>query len=531
MLRLYNTLTRQKDEIVPLNQGKVSMYTCGPTVYRYAHIGNMRSYMMADWIRRTLLHEGNEVTHIKNITDVGHMRQDMVERGEDKMIAAALSEGKTLDEIAMFYTNAFLEDELKLNILPAQVFPRATDHVTEMIEVTEKLVEQGYGYAVEGNVYFDVSKYPNYGRLSGNQLDSLLQGVRVEVDPLKRNQTDFALWKAAEPGRMVKWPSPWGDGFPGWHIECSAMSTRYLGPQQDLHTGGVDNIFPHHEDELAQSEGAFEGQYVRYWVHGQHLLADGLKMAKSTGNSYTISELEERGFEALAFRYLCATAHYRTRLNFTFTALRGAQHALAHLRTSIRQWARSATELSPEAMEAIAAPVRERFWSNVYADLNVPAALAELWKVTGSSLPSAVKLQLITEFDTILGLGLAEVAKEPVVATSERAATGGSARRQARGRCLYGSGYASRPGERSRLCLNGSGDRDAGAASRPGPDSRQACGHHLFLRGYPLTATENGHLQVLYQYPGPQLQGRRSPLRGKHPEALLRPPDGDHRSR
>ncbi len=414
MLRLYNTLTRQKDEIVPLNQGKVSMYTCGPTVYRYAHIGNMRSYMMADWIRRTLLHEGNEVTHIKNITDVGHMRQDMVERGEDKMIAAALSEGKTLDEIAMFYTNAFLEDELKLNILPAQVFPRATDHVTEMIEVTERLVEQGYGYAVEGNVYFDVSKYPNYGRLSGNQLDSLLQGVRVEVDPLKRNQTDFALWKAAEPGRMVKWPSPWGDGFPGWHIECTAMSTRYLGPQQDLHTGGVDNIFPHHEDELAQSEGASEGQYVRYWVHGQHLLADGLKMAKSTGNSYTISELEERGFEALAFRYLCATAHYRTRLNFTFTALRGAQHALAHLRTSIRQWARSATELSPEAMEAMAAPVRERFWNNVYADLNVPAALAELWKVTGSSLPSAVKLQLITEFDTILGLGLAEVAKEPV---------------------------------------------------------------------------------------------------------------------
>lgn len=414
MLRLYNTLTRQKDEYTPSSSGVVRMYTCGPTVYRYAHIGNMRSYLMADWIRRALLTSGQPVDHVKNITDVGHMRQDMVERGEDKMIAAALAEGKTLDEIAAFYTEAFLADEEKLNILPAHIFPRATQHIDEMIDVTKRLVERGYAYEVEGNVYFDVSKYPNYGRLSGNQLENLLKGVRVEVDPLKKNQTDFALWKAAEPGRMVKWASPWGEGFPGWHIECSAMSTRYLGTHLDIHTGGVDNIFPHHEDELAQSEGAFEGPFVRYWVHGQHLLADGLKMAKSTGNSYTISELEERGFEAPAFRYLCLTAHYRSRLNFTFKALRAAQHGLARLRTLVRQWAREQKELPGETIESLAKPWEERFWASVDDDLNMPEALGEVWKMANSTLPEAVKQELIKDFDNILGLGLGMVAEESI---------------------------------------------------------------------------------------------------------------------
>ncbi len=410
-MRFYNTRTRSKVEFQSIEPGVARMYTCGPTVYRYAHIGNMRTYIMADSLRRLLQRHGYRVEHIKNITDVGHMRQDMVERGEDKMIAAALAAGKTLDEIADFYTQAFLQDEAKLNILPAMLFPKATDHVTEMIEVTERLLERGYAYEVEGNVYFDVARYPDYGQLSGNQLENLLQGVRVEVDPLKRNQTDFALWKAAEPGRMVKWTSPWGEGFPGWHIECTAMSTRYLGPQLDIHTGGVDNIFPHHEDELAQSEGAFGVQFVQYWLHGQHLLADGLKMAKSTGNSYTLTELEERGFEPLAFRYLCLTAHYRSRLNFTFQALRAAQRGLARLRTHVMSWATEGTEVTPTALEQAGGPRRERFWSRVEDDLNMPEALGEVWKLAESGLPVAVKLALLREFDEVLGLNLAVAAE------------------------------------------------------------------------------------------------------------------------
>ncbi|HUX88490.1 MAG TPA: cysteine--tRNA ligase, partial [Chloroflexota bacterium] len=255
MLRLYNTLSHQIEDVVPLRPGTVGMYTCGPTVYRYVHIGNLRSYLMADWIRRTLNHHGLDVRQIKNITDVGHMRQDMLDRGEDKMIAAALAEGKTPAEIAAFYTKAFHEDETALNILPANVFPKATDHVPQMVAMIERLIQRGFAYRADGNVYFDVRAFPAYGSLSANRLAELQGGERAEADPLKRNQADFALWKAAEPGRMVKWPSPWGDGFPGWHIECSAMSTHYLGPQIDLHTGGVDNIFPHHEDEIAQSEG------------------------------------------------------------------------------------------------------------------------------------------------------------------------------------------------------------------------------------------------------------------------------------
>ena len=412
MLRLQNTMTHSKEEFTPPADGIVRMYTCGPTVYRYAHIGNMRTYIMADGIRRRLLSLGFDVQHVKNITDVGHMRQDMVERGEDKMIAAALAEGKSLEQIADFYTKQFMEDEAKLHILPAKVFPRATQHVAEMIDVSEKLLANGYAYVVEGNVYFDVSKYPEYGKLSHNQLEGLMQGVRVEVDPLKRNQTDFALWKAAEPGRMVKWASPWGEGFPGWHIECSAMSTKYLGTHLDIHTGGVDNIFPHHEDELAQTEGAFGGPFVRYWVHGQHLLADSLKMAKSTGNSYTISELEERGFEAMAFRYLCLTAHYRARLNFTFRALRGAQHALAHLRTLIRQWSREQEPMSAEALENATEPWESLFWSRVDDDLNMPQAIGTIWTMAGSNIPATAKLALIEEFDAVLGLDLAAVARE-----------------------------------------------------------------------------------------------------------------------
>ena len=402
-LRLHNTLTRRLEPVVPVTPGYIGMYTCGPTVYRYVHIGNLRSYLLADWLRRTLVGLGMRVTQVKNVTDVGHMRQDMVERGEDKMIAAALAEGKSPAEIAAFYTEAWLEDEAALNILPATVTPRATEHIPDMIALVQRLLAPGHAYLAGGNVYFDVASYPRYGRLSGNQLNALLEGVRGEVDPSKRQPADFTLWKAAEPGRMVKWDSPWGPGFPGWHIECSAMSMRYLGESFDLHTGGVDNIFPHHEDEIAQSEAATRRPFVRHWVHGQHLLADGLKMAKSTDNAYTLADLRARGFDPLAFRYLCLLTHYRSRLNFTFASLRAAASALERLRGRLRDW----HSLPAQSLSGTALDWDGRFTSALLVDLNLPAAVGVLWSMLRQGdLPPAQARDLILRWDKTLGLGL-----------------------------------------------------------------------------------------------------------------------------
>jgi cysteinyl-tRNA synthetase len=458
-LRLFNTLTRRVEEFVPLAPGRVTMYTCGPTVYRYAHIGNLRSYLMADWLRRYLEAQGYRVRHVKNITDVGHMRQDLLERGEDKVLAAALAEGKTPREIADHYTAAFLEDERKLNILPAHEFPRASECVGDMIELTRVLLEKGYAYEVEGNVYFDVSRFPEYGKLSGQRGSGLEEGVRVEVDPLKRDQRDFALWKAAEPGRTLKWPSPWGEGFPGWHIECSAMAARYLGREIDIHTGGVDNIFPHHEDEIAQSEAAFGHRHVRYWVHGQHLLVDGLKMAKSTGNVYTIADLEKRGVEPLAFRYLCATAGYRTRLNFTQASMRAAQIGLRRLRTALQGDVGRTTRKA----EAEGERYRERFWAAAADDLNIPAALAVAWRVARSSLPGAVKRELLMDFDRLLGLDLAAPeVRPPVPAEVEALVAERAALRRQRE-------YARADELRARLAAQGYELRDTRAGTEAWP--------------------------------------------------------------
>ena len=415
VLKVYNTLSRSLDEVESVERGVVRMYTCGPTVYRDAHIGNLRSYLMADWIRRILTAQGMDVVHIKNITDVGHMRQEMLERGEDKIIAAAIEEGKSPAEIAQFYTDRFLKDEKKLRIRPAHEFPKATDHISEMIEIVEKLVEKGYAYESEGNVYFEVSKFPGYGQLSGNIHEAeLLEAVRVDADPLKRDPRDFTLWKAAEPGRMVKWDSPWGEGFPGWHIECSAMSIKYLGTRFDVHTGGVDNIFPHHEGEIAQSEG-FTGQsVVTSWVHGQHLLADGVKMAKSTGNSFIMSDIEAQGIDPMAFRYLCMTARFNTRLNFTFTSLRAAQRGLQRLKNRIWRWMIE-VEKAPDAAQSDGAAVEEwiaRFFETVNANLDLPGALALTWELARSDLPAKAKLDLIETFDEVLGLDLMSVGDE-----------------------------------------------------------------------------------------------------------------------
>ena len=417
MLKIYNTLSKDFDEVTPIEVGVVKMYTCGPTVYRDAHIGNLRSYLMADWIRRVLVSQGLDVVHIKNITDVGHMRQEMLERGEDKIIAAALEEGKTPAEIAQFYTDRFQADELKLRIQPAHEFPKATDHITEMIEIVERLIDRGYAYEVDGNVYFEVSKFPSYGQLSGNiHEEELLEAVRVDADPLKRDPRDFTLWKAAEPGRMVKWPSPWGDGFPGWHIECSAMSIKYLGQTFDIHTGGVDNIFPHHEGEIAQSEGFTGEPVVNSWIHGQHLLADGVKMAKSAGNSFILSDIEAQGIDPMAFRYLCMTARYKTRLNFTFTSLRAAQRGLQRLKNRVWQWMIEAEESAMTGDSSVNGAAvedwRSRFFETVNSNLDMPGALALTWELAGSDLPAQTKLVIIEDFDVVLGLGLLEVGDE-----------------------------------------------------------------------------------------------------------------------
>ena len=403
-LRLYNTLTRTKQVFQPIEPGRVKLYTCGPTVYRFVHIGNLRSFMLADWLRRTLLHFGCDVKHVKNITDVGHMRQELLDRGEDKLIAAARQAGKSPLEIATFYTQAFLEDEAKVNILPAHVFPRATDHVPEMIDLTQRLIANRLAYEVAGTIYFDVSAFPNYGRLSHNAVSNLIGGVRGEVATDKQAVEDFALWKAAEPGREMKWASPWGAGFPGWHIECSAMAFKHLGEQLDIHTGGVDLVFPHHEDEIAQSEGATGRAFVNYWVHGQHLLVDGLKMAKSTRNDYRLVDLLARGYEPLALRYLYATAHYRTRLNFTFDALCGAQHALGRLRERLLELDRAGGERQAWAE----AEHRHAFDAALADDVNVPVALAALWTMLKSDLAAASQLHLALAFDEVLGLGLRE---------------------------------------------------------------------------------------------------------------------------
>ena len=406
MLRLYNTFGKKVEEITTLEPGVVRMYTCGPTVYRYAHIGNLRTYLMADWIRRVLECRGYRVTHVKNITDVGHMRQEMLETGGDKVVLAALAEGKTPREIAEFYSQIFHRDEAKLNILPAHHFPWATEHIQEMLAVIVSLLGKGYAYQAGDNVYFDVSKFPAYGKLSGNVQEELLEGVRAEVDPLKRDPKDFTLWKAAEPGREMKWGSPWGDGFPGWHIECSAMSRKYLGEQLDIHTGGVDNIFPHHEDEIAQSEAAFDRPFVRHWVHGQHLLADGVKMAKSAGNEFILADLEERGFDPLAFRYLCLTIRYRHRMNFTFSSLRASERALTGLRDRVWEWRNLPPLVNPAEEGEM---WRGRFHEALDNDIDLPRALGHTWDMVRSELPGQDKLALLLEFDCLLGLSLDNV--------------------------------------------------------------------------------------------------------------------------
>jgi cysteinyl-tRNA synthetase len=416
-VRLYNSLTRKVEPVEPITPGRVTVYTCGSTVYRYAHIGNLRTYLFGDLLRRVLQYLGYEVYYAKNITDVGHMRAT----GEDPILTAAEVEGKTPRQIAEFYTDAWLEDEALLNMPPADVMPRATDHIPEMIEITRELLERGLAYEVEGNVYYDVSEFPGYGQLSGQRLDQMKAGHRVDVETDKRDPEDFALWKAAEPGRVMKWPSPWGDGFPGWHIECSAMSMKYLGERFDIHTGGIDLKFPHHEGEIAQSEGVTGHRVVSIWMHGEFLTLADAKMAKSAGNVIRVAELPEKGFEPLVFRYLALTAHYRSKLDFTEEAMHAAASGLRRLRRAVSEGAseEADVDLHVEPM----AVYRARFVGAISEDLGLPAALAIAQTVASADdLEPPQKRALLLDFDRVLGLSLDIPPDEPITELPEGAA-------------------------------------------------------------------------------------------------------------
>ena len=400
MLRIYNTLTRQKEDFTPIHEGKAYMYSCGPTVYNYAHIGNLRTYIFMDLFRRTLRYDGYKLKGVMNITDVGHLLSDG-DTGEDKMQKASREQKKSPWEIAAYYTDVFFTDLKKLNIGKPEIIAKATDHIQEMIDYVQKLVEKGYGYEIDDGIYFDIGKFPGYGKLSRLNLEEQQAGARVEVNSQKRHPADFALWKKAEPEHIMQWPSPWGMGYPGWHIECSAMSLKYLGMPFDIHTGGVDHIPVHHENEIAQNEALTGKKSVNYWVHGEFMLVNNGKMSKSLGNTYRISDLEERGYKALDFRYFCLNTHYRKKLNFTFEGLDAAKAAYARLLAQV--YKHKTAKASGDT--ALAEKYLEQFRQAIDDDLNVPLALGILWTMMKET-PAKELYTAALEFDKVLGLDL-----------------------------------------------------------------------------------------------------------------------------
>ena len=407
-MKLYNTLSRSKEEFIPIKPGKAGMYSCGPTVYNYAHIGNMRTYVFMDVLRRTLEAYGYKVKSVMNITDVGHLTSD-ADEGEDKMARAAQEQKKTPWEIAQYYTDVFFKDLQALNIKRPNLTPKATEHIKEMLDFVQALAARGYGYETDDGIYFDISKFPDYGKLSGNDLEAQLAGARVEVNQQKRHPADFALWKKAPKEHIMQWESPWGMGYPGWHIECSAMSRKYLGDTFDLHTGGVDHIPVHHENEIAQSEALLGHPAVHYWMHGEFMMVDGGKMSKSLGNTYTISDLISRGYSPLAFRYLCLNAHYRSKLNFTWEAMSGAQ--VSYIRLLEGAYRHKNAPSSPQAA-LLAQDAWEQFLEAAGDDLNIPKALGVAWTLIRSNIQSADIYDALLKMDGILGLNLAQYEPE-----------------------------------------------------------------------------------------------------------------------
>ncbi len=420
-MRLYNTLTKSIDAFIPIESGKVRLYACGPTVYDYAHIGNFRTYVFTDILVRALRYFGYQVKFVTNITDVGHLTSDS-DTGEDKLEKGARREGKTAWDVATFYTEEFLKDSKKLNLLPPDVRPKPTEHIPEQIAMVQTILDKGFAYQIDDGIYFDTSKISRYGALTGQSFDEMKEGARVEPNPQKRNAGDFALWKFSPIGvkRDMQWPSPWGVGFPGWHIECSAMAQKHLGDQIDIHTGGADLIPIHHTNEIAQSEAATgKVPFSRFWVHGQFIMVNDEKMSKSKGNFYRLADIETKGFDPLDLRYFYLTAHYRAYLNFTWEGLTAAQKSLEGLRTQIRnsQFAIYNNEnrravLSPDKLSKIEA-LRTKFEEALQNDLNIPQALAVVWEVVKSNIPSPDKYDLLLSFDEVLGLDLKNSQSTP----------------------------------------------------------------------------------------------------------------------
>ena len=400
-LKLYNTLTRKKEEFEPLDGKEVRIYSCGPTVYSYAHIGNFRAYVFMDNLRRVLKYKGYKLKHVMNITDVGHLESD-ADEGEDKMEKAARKENKNPYEIANYYTEIFFRDMGRLNIGKPEIIAKATEHISEMLEFVKKLLENGYAYETSRGIYFDISKLDRYPVLSNRNIDDQIAGARVDVDTEKRNPYDFALWIKAPENHIMKWESPWGLSYPGWHIECSAMGRKYLGDEFDIHTGGVDHIPTHHENEIAQSKGVTGKIPAKRWMHVEFLQVDGGKMSKSLGNTYTLDELEKHEIEPLAYKLFCYTAHYRTKLNFTFESAISSQKALNRLREGYLKHVNSKEEISNEAIQQY----KSRFIEAINDDLNMPLAMGIIWELVRNDIKSEKIAKLIEEFDEVLGLDI-----------------------------------------------------------------------------------------------------------------------------
>jgi cysteinyl-tRNA synthetase len=407
MLQLWNTAQKTLVPIEPIHPGTIGMYACGPTVYQRAHIGNLRAYLFEDILHRTLAAEGLHVRHVVNITDVGHLTDD-ADAGQDKLEKASRASGTSAWDIAKSYTDQFVQDLDALNILRPDAMPKATDHIADQIALIQELERKGFTYTTRDGVYFDTSRFPTYGALSGQPLEEKEEGARVAANPEKRHPTDFALWKfsPADDKRQMEWESPWGVGFPGWHIECSAMARKELGQPFDIHAGGVDHIPVHHENEIAQSEAAFGTPLARVWFHVEFLLVDGQKMSKSLGNTFTLSDLETRGFSPLDLRYFFLGAHYRQKQNFTWEALQAARNARVKLERIARELPASGSGSVEHEAE---------FFAAINDDLNTPRALSVVWKTIDADIPADHKSATLRAIDAVLGLGLEQRIGTPLV--------------------------------------------------------------------------------------------------------------------
>ena len=418
-MKVYNTLSRTIEEFKPIQEKHVSFYACGPTVYDFAHIGHIRAYVFNDILRRTLEYTGYSVNHVMNITDVGHLSDDG-DRGEDKMEKGARKYGKTVWDLAKYYTDFFFMTTDAMNIVRPTVVCKATNHIQEMIELVRTLIQKGHAYETKEAVYFDVTTFAEYGKLSGQHLSDKIKAVRDEiyVDPDKKHPADFALWfkrvgKFAT--HTMHWDSPWGDGFPGWHIECSAMSMKYLGKTIDIHTGGIDHIPVHHENEIAQSEGANGVPFVHYWMHYHFLQVEGQKMSKSLGNFFTIEDIQKRGIDPMAFRLLLLQSHYRQPMNFTWDALESAGEAYKKLKSEIKNLKSKRNRGDTPFAHSNGQTFKQSFVSALTQDLQTPQAVAVLFTMLKSDLPPNDKLVLVEDFDRVLGLKLLEEQGEAVI--------------------------------------------------------------------------------------------------------------------